>query len=54
MAAAVYVLVVVPYEGLPAPLRSHTRDARLPECTTEIPLAAKRCPNCTAQVAAAA
>ena len=30
------------------------RDGCLPECTTEIPVAAKRCPNCTATIAAAA
>ena len=40
--------------GVPAPPGSRPRRAPARECTTEIPIAAKRCPSCTAQVPAAA
>ena len=52
IAAAIYFFVVVPMNKLKGPEEVTTRDC--PECTTEIPLAAKRCPACTAQVAPAA
>jgi large conductance mechanosensitive channel len=52
-AAAVYFFVVSPYQAYQR-RRGVTPETRAcPECTTEIPLAAKRCPSCTAQVTAA-
>jgi large conductance mechanosensitive channel len=51
-AAAVYFFVVKPYEVLQA-RRSKGADPDLkecPECTTEIPIKARRCPACTAQL----
>jgi len=52
IAAANYFFVVVPMNKLKGPEEVSTREC--PECTTDIPLAAKRCPACTAQVAPAA
>jgi large conductance mechanosensitive channel len=52
IAAAIYFFVVVPMNKLKGPEEVSTREC--PECTTDIPLAAKRCPACTAQVAPAA
>lgn len=52
IAGAIYFFVVVPMNKLKGAEEDTTRDC--PECTTEIPLAAKRCPACTAQVAPAA
>jgi large conductance mechanosensitive channel len=50
IAAAIYFLIVRPYE-LYKQRRGISPDTRpCPECTTEIPVAAKRCPSCTAQV----
>ena len=52
-AAAVYFFVVVPYQAYQRQ-RGVTPETRpCPECTTEIPVAAKRCPSCTSAVAAA-
>jgi large conductance mechanosensitive channel len=54
VAAAVYFFVVVPYQAYQR-RRGLTPGTRgCPECTTDIPLSAKRCPNCTATIAAAA
>jgi len=53
-AAAVFFLVVKPYELFEAS-RKKGADADVkdcPECTTEIPIKARRCPNCTAQLTA--
>jgi large conductance mechanosensitive channel len=51
-AAAVFFFVVKPYELFEArkPKDPTTKDC--PECTTEIPIGAKRCPQCTAVLAA--
>ena len=48
IATAVYFFVVAPLNRLKGPAEVTTRDC--PECTSEIPLAAKRCPQCTAQI----
>jgi large conductance mechanosensitive channel len=48
IAAAVYFFVVVPMNKLKGAEEETTREC--PECTIEIPLAAKRCPSCTAQI----
>ena len=54
IAAAVYFFVVAPYQAYQR-RRGVTPETRpCPECTTEIPVAAKRCPNCTSQLTAAA
>ena len=54
VAAAVYFLIVKPYETYKRG-RGVTADTRpCPECTTEISVAAKRCPSCTAPVTVAA
>jgi large conductance mechanosensitive channel len=49
-AFAVFMFVVKPYEMYQArkPQAPGTKDC--PECTSEIPIAAKRCPFCTAQL----
>jgi len=50
---AVFLFVVRPYQAFMA--RRATEDPSVkacPECTTEIPAAARRCPQCTAQLAA--
>ena len=52
IAAAIYFFVVAPLNKLKRPEEKTTRDC--PECTSEIPLAAKRCPQCTAQIPTAA
>ncbi len=53
IAAAVYVFIVRPYE-LYQQRRGIGPDTRpCPECTTEIPVAATRCPACTAQIGSA-
>jgi large conductance mechanosensitive channel len=46
VAAAVYFFLVKPMERLKGPAAVMTRACT--ECTSEIPLAAKRCPMCTA------
>ncbi len=50
-AAAVFFFVVKPYEFYEGrrPKDPTTKDC--PECTTAIPIAARRCPQCTAQLA---
>ena len=54
IAAAVYFFVVAPYQAYQR-RRGVTPETRAcPECTTEIPVAAKRCPSCTATLSAAA
>ncbi len=52
IAAAVYFFVVAPLNKIKGPAEVTTREC--PECTSEIPLAAKRCPMCTAQIPSAA
>ena len=54
-AAAVYFFVVKPYDALQA-RRSRGADPDVkacPECTTEIPYKARRCPACTAHLGTA-
>jgi large conductance mechanosensitive channel len=49
IAAAVFFLVVKPYEMFQAVrVKEDPTVKACPECTTEIPAAAKRCPQCTA------
>jgi large conductance mechanosensitive channel len=50
VALAVFLLVklVTPLMPKPAPAAVSTKDC--PQCATAIPLAAKRCPNCTSQL----
>ena len=50
VAFAVFLLVklVTPLMPKPAPAAITTKDC--PQCATAIPLAAKRCPNCTSQL----
>jgi large conductance mechanosensitive channel len=55
IAGAVYFAVVLPMNVVSSRLKKPEPAAEpttkpCPECTLEIPLAAKRCPNCTAQV----
>jgi large conductance mechanosensitive channel len=52
VAAVVFVIVrmVSKLAAKPAPAAPNTKPC--PQCATEIPLAAKRCPNCTSQLAA--
>jgi large conductance mechanosensitive channel len=52
-AAAVYFFVVVPYKKFQEHRGVSSKTRPCPECTTTIPVAAKRCPNCTATVAPA-
>ena len=52
IAGAIYFFVVVPMNKMKGPEEASTRDC--PECTSAIPLAAKRCPSCTAQITPAA
>jgi large conductance mechanosensitive channel len=55
VAAAIYFIIVVPMNKM-AERRSRGQDPttkECPECTSEIPVAAKRCPHCTAQIGAA-
>ena len=52
-AVAVFLFVVEPYQAYMA--RRTKEDPTVkdcPECTTQIPAAARRCPQCTAQLAA--
>ena len=51
VAAAIYFFVVVPMNRLKGPGEVSTKACT--ECTSEIPLAARRCPMCTAPQAAA-
>ena len=50
IAVAIYFFVVVPINRLKGPVETTTRPC--PECTTQIPMAAKRCPHCTAEIGA--
>ena len=47
-AAAVYFFIVVPYERLRGPQETTMKEC--PECISDIPAAARRCPQCTAQL----
>ncbi|MDP8904603.1 MAG: large conductance mechanosensitive channel protein MscL [Chloroflexota bacterium] len=49
VAAAIYFFVVAPMQRMRAPAEAATKTC--PECATEIPLAARRCPNCTSALA---
>lgn len=49
-AALVYFLYVVPNRQSEGPDRVAARTRACPECTTPIPVAAKRCPHCTAVI----
>ncbi|HEX2766390.1 MAG TPA: large conductance mechanosensitive channel protein MscL [Candidatus Limnocylindria bacterium] len=51
IAAAIYVFVVVPMNRIKGPEAVSTKACT--ECTSDIPLAAKRCPMCTAPQTAA-
>lgn len=48
IAGAIYFFVIVPMNRVKGAEEATTRDC--PECTTEIALAATRCPACTAQI----
>lgn len=55
-AAAIFFFVVKPYERFEARRRPGEDDPTVkecPECTSEIPINARRCPLCTAQIAGA-
>ena len=54
IAAAVYFFVVAPYQAYQRRRGFAPETRACPECTTEIPLTARRCPSCTATIAAAA
>ncbi len=51
VAAAIYFFVVKPMERMKGPAALETKACT--ECTSDIPLAAKRCPMCTSPQAAA-
>ena len=52
-AAAVYFLVARPYEAYQAHRTEEDPDIKeCPECTSDIPIKARRCPRCTAVLAA--
>ena len=51
VAAAIYFFIVVPMNRMKGPAAVETKACT--ECTSEIPLGAKRCPMCTAPQAAA-
>jgi large conductance mechanosensitive channel len=54
VAAAVFFFVVTPVNQLMARRAQEDPDTKeCPECTTAIPVAARRCPQCTAQLAGA-
>ncbi len=52
VAAAIYFFVIVPMNRAKGPAAVETKACT--ECTSEIPLGAKRCPMCTAPQAASA
>jgi large conductance mechanosensitive channel len=55
IAAAVFFFVVAPVNHLMARRAKEDPDTKeCPECTSVIPVAARRCPECTAQIGAAA
>ena len=47
-AAAVFFFVVKPYESYKAHRPADAETKACAECTTEIPVGARRCPACTA------
>jgi large conductance mechanosensitive channel len=49
-AAAVFFFIVKPYEAYQARTPADPTTKECPECTTEIPIKARRCPNCTAEL----
>lgn len=49
VAAAIYFLIVKPMERMRQPEEATTKIC--PECASEIPQAARRCPQCTSQLA---
>jgi large conductance mechanosensitive channel len=55
VSAVVYFLVVLPINALMKKVRPESEAAPktklCPECATEIPVAAKRCPHCTSNIA---
>ncbi|MGZ4203167.1 MAG: large conductance mechanosensitive channel protein MscL [Thermoleophilaceae bacterium] len=52
-AAVIFLFVVKPYNVLLARRAKEDPDSKeCPECTTVIPIKARRCPQCTAQLAA--
>ncbi|HEY2436849.1 MAG TPA: large conductance mechanosensitive channel protein MscL [Solirubrobacteraceae bacterium] len=52
-AAAVFFLVVKPYEAFQSRRAEEDPDIKeCPECTSDIPVKARRCPQCTAVLAA--
>jgi large conductance mechanosensitive channel protein len=54
VAAAVYFVIVAPVNALVARRTKEVPDEReCPECTSAIPIRARRCPQCTAQLEAA-
>jgi large conductance mechanosensitive channel len=52
-AAAVYFFVVAPYQAYQRQRGVTPETHPCPECTTDIPVGARRCPQCTAPLAAA-
>jgi len=53
-AAAMFFFVVKPYNALMARRSEEDPDSKeCPECTSTIPVKARRCPQCTAQLSAA-
>lgn len=59
VATAVYFGVVMPMNALmkrfaPAPATAAPTTKKCGECATDIPIDARRCPNCTSQLSAAA
>ncbi len=52
VAAAVFFLVIKPYNAYDSRRAQEDPDIKeCPECTIDIPAKARRCPNCTAQLA---
>jgi large conductance mechanosensitive channel len=55
IAAAVFFFVVIPVNALMARRAEEDPDEKeCPECTTAIPVKARRCPHCTAEIAGVA
>lgn len=51
VAAAIYFFVVVPYQRYQSRKGITAETKACPECTSEIPVGARRCPACTASIA---